>query len=49
MGIGLQHCIVDTESELILTINVSVVYMGPDVVIWMWATSITKGVLRGGH
>jgi len=32
-----------------LTINVSVVYIGRDVVIWMRATSITRGVIRVGH
>ena len=34
---------------LILTINVFVFIMGPDVVLWMRATSITRGVIRGGH
>ena len=33
----------------VLTINVSIVYMGPDVVIWMRATSLMRGVIRGGH
>ena len=33
----------------VITINVSVVYMGPDVVLWMPATSIMRGVIRGGH
>ena len=30
------------------TINVPVVYMGQDIVIWMRAIYITRGVLRGG-
>jgi len=36
------------EYKTVLTINVPVVYTGRDVVIWMGATSITRGVRRVG-
>ncbi len=37
------------NSKLLITINVPVVYMAPDVMILMWATSITRASKRGGQ
>jgi len=42
-------CYESAQTKYILTINVTVVYMGRDIVIWMRAISITRAVIRGGH
>ena len=41
-------CILANKSAISLTIKVPV-YMGQDIVIWMLATFITRGVIRGAH